>query len=60
MNQQEAEMLDSWKRGESIGSIAKRYGIDKQKVKKVINRVSKEARVSSPEVVRELPAAQAS
>ena len=60
MTQQEAEMLESWKKGESLGSLAKRYGIDKQKVKKVINRVSKEPRIGKSEMVYELPAEKAS
>lgn len=59
MKEQDIAIYTAWQRGRSIGDLAKAYKLDKSQVKKVINRVSKEPRVSSPEVVYQLPAEEA-
>jgi hypothetical protein len=46
-------------RGDSVGSLAKRFKLDKSQIKKVINRVGTERNSTKPEVLHELHAAQA-
>lgn len=41
-------------RGDSVGSLAKRYKLDKSQIKKVINRVGTERVITKPEVLHEL------
>lgn len=60
MKEQDIAIYSAWQRGRSIGDLAKAYKLDKSQIKKVINRVAKEPRVSSPEVVYELPAEKTS
>jgi Mor family transcriptional regulator len=60
MKEQDAAIYSAWQHGRSIGDLAKAYKLDKSQVKKVINRVSKEPRIPSAEVVYELPAEETS
>jgi|APGre2960657404_1045060.scaffolds.fasta_scaffold23418_6 Mor family transcriptional regulator len=60
MKEQDAAIYSAWQHGRSIGDLAKAYKLDKSQVKKVINRVGKESRCGSAEVVYELPAEEAS
>lgn len=39
MNPSDIEMYQAWMKGDSIGSIAKRYKLDKTQVRRVVNRV---------------------
>jgi Mor family transcriptional regulator len=59
MKEQDIAIYSAWQRGRSIGDLAKAYKLDKSQIKKVINRVSKEPRVVSAEVVYQLPAEEA-
>lgn len=54
MNEHDLAIFNAWFRGDSIGSIAKRYKLDKSQIKKVINRVSKERTNAEPKVLHEL------
>jgi Mor family transcriptional regulator len=45
-------------KGHSVGSLAKRFKLDKSQIKKVINRVGTERNSPRPEVLHELHAAQ--
>jgi Mor family transcriptional regulator len=60
MKEQDVAIYSGWRRGRSIGDLAKAYKLDKSQVKKVINRVIKESRDSNTEVVYELSAEEAS
>ena len=55
MHQQDIEIYKAWMRGDSVGSLAKRYKLDKSQIKKVINRVGNKSNDSGAEVVYELP-----
>jgi Mor family transcriptional regulator len=46
-------------RGDSVGSLAKRFKLDKSQIKKVINRVGTERVITKPEVLHELHATTA-
>jgi len=54
------ELLEIWQKGESIGSIAKRYKLDKSQVKRMINRAIESRKFSSAEVLQQLPANETS
>lgn len=56
MNPSDIEMYRAWMRGDSIGSIAKRYKLHKTQVRKVVNRVMEQR---SPEALLELSGAEA-
>jgi Mor family transcriptional regulator len=60
MTQQDLEIFLSWFAGESIGSLAKKYKLDKSQIKKVINRVSKERAITDTEILHELSANETS
>lgn len=60
MKEQDMAIYSGWRKGRSIGDLAKAYKLDKSQVKKVINRVIKESRGGSAEMVYELPAEEAS
>jgi Mor family transcriptional regulator len=51
MNPSDIEMYQAWMGGDSIGSIAKRYKLQKAQVRKVMNRVIEQR---SPETMLEL------
>ena len=51
----EVEIFEAWQHGESFGSIAKRYKLDKQKVRGIVNRAGQENIKRSAEMVYELP-----
>jgi Mor family transcriptional regulator len=51
MNPSDIEMYQAWMSGDSIGSIAKRYKLQKAQVRKVVNRVIEQR---SPETMLEL------
>lgn len=59
MTEQDKAIYSAWQRGRSIGDLAKAYKLDKSQIKKVINRVGKEARVNGSSLVYELPAEEA-
>jgi len=54
VQQRDISIYDAWIKGMSIGAIAKNYKLDKSQIKKVINRVGSERRVSDPKVLLEL------
>jgi Mor family transcriptional regulator len=56
---QDIDIHEAFMRGDSIGSLAKRYKLDKSQIKKVINRVGTERVITKPEVLHELYATQA-
>jgi Mor family transcriptional regulator len=60
MTQQDLEIFLAWFAGESTGSLAKKYKLDKSQIKKVINRVGKERAVPNTQILHELPADKAS
>ena len=60
MNNLNNELFELWKNGESIGSIAKRFKMDKSQVKRMINRATQSRRVGSSEILQQLPAEEAS
>jgi Mor family transcriptional regulator len=51
MNPSDIEMYQAWMNGDSIGSIAKRYKLQKTQVRKVVNRVIEQR---SPETMLQL------
>lgn len=51
MNPSDIEMYQAWMNGDSIGSIAKRYKLQKTQVRKVVNRVIEQR---SPEAMLQL------
>lgn len=57
MNPSDIEMYEAWMHGDSIGSIAKRYKLDKTQVRRVVNRVMEQR---SAETVLELQGNKAS
>jgi Mor family transcriptional regulator len=54
MQPQDIEIFEAWQHGESFGSIAKRYKLDKQKVKGIVNRVGHESWERSTPLVHKL------
>jgi hypothetical protein len=55
---QDISIYEAFMRGDSVGSLAKRFKLDKSQIKKVINRVGTERNSPRPEVLHELHAAQ--
>jgi len=58
MQAHDINIYEAWMKGHSIGSLAKRYKLDKSQIKKVINRVGTERVITKPEVLHELYANQ--
>ena len=56
---QDISIYEAFMRGDSVGSLAKRFKLDKSQIKKVINRVGTERVITKPEVLHELYATQA-
>jgi len=52
-------IYEAFMRGDSVGSLAKRFKLDKSQIKKVINRVGTERVITKPEVLHELHATTA-
>ena len=59
MLQQDTSIYEAFMRGDSVGSLAKRFKLDKSQIKKVINRVGTERVIAKPKVLYELYATQA-
>ena len=59
MRHPDISIYEAFMRGDSVGSLAKRFKLDKSQIKKVINRVGTERNSTKPEVLHELHAAQA-
>jgi len=57
MQAQDISIYQAFMRGDSVGSLAKRFKLDKSQIKKVINRVGTERVITKPEVLHELHAA---
>lgn len=55
MLQRDTEMFEAWQHGESFGAIAKRYKVEKQKVRGIVNRVGQESIKRNATLVHELP-----
>jgi Mor family transcriptional regulator len=55
---QDISIYEAFMRGDSVGSLAKRFKLDKSQIKKVINRVGTERVITKPEVLYELYATQ--
>ena len=60
MQQPDTSIYQAWMKGDSVGSLAKRYKLDKSQIKRIINRVSSEAKLSGAEVLHELQDEEAS
>jgi Mor family transcriptional regulator len=56
---QDISIYEAFMRGDSVGSLAKRFKLDKSQIKKVINRVGTERVIAKSEVLYELYATQA-
>ena len=54
MQPQDISIYEAFMRGDSVGSLAKRFKLDKSQIKKVINRVSNERGIAKSEVLHEL------
>jgi hypothetical protein len=48
------EVFEAWTNGESMGSLAKRYKTDKQKIRGIVNRVGNESWERGSTVVHKL------
>ena len=59
MRQPDTSIYEAFMRGDSVGSLAKRFKLDKSQIKKVINRVGTERVITKPEVLHELHATTA-
>jgi len=59
MQPQDIRIYEAFMRGDSVGSLAKRYKLDKSQIKKVINRVGNERVSTATEVLHELPTNEA-
>ena len=59
MRQPDTSIYEAFMRGDSVGSLAKRFKLDKSQIKKVINRVGTERNIAKPEVLHELHATTA-
>jgi Mor family transcriptional regulator len=59
MQQPDTSIYEAFMRGHSIGSLSKRYKLDKSQIRKVINRVGIERAIAKPEVLHELYADEA-
>jgi len=51
---QDISIYEAFMRGDSVGSLARRFKLDKSQIKKVINRVGTERVITKPEVLHEL------
>jgi Mor family transcriptional regulator len=58
MRQPDTSIYEAFMRGDSVGSLAKRFKLDKSQIRKVINRVGTERVITKPEVLHELYATQ--
>jgi Mor family transcriptional regulator len=56
MRQPDTSIYEAFMRGDSVGSLAKRFKLDKSQIRKVINRVGTERVITKPEVLHELHA----
>jgi Mor family transcriptional regulator len=54
MRQPDTSIYEAFMRGDSVGSLAKRFKLDKSQIRKVINRVGTERVITKPEVLHEL------
>lgn len=59
MKQPDISIYEAFMRGDSVGSLAKRFKLDKSQIRKVINRVGTERIITKPEVLHELHADKA-
>ena len=59
MRQPDTSIYEAFMRGDSVGSLAKRFKLDKSQIRKVINRVGTERVITKPEVLHELHATTA-
>lgn len=50
MHQSDIDMYDAWMRGESIGAIAKKHKLDKNQVRRIVNRVVEERGIGTKAV----------
>jgi Mor family transcriptional regulator len=54
MKQPDTSIYEAFMRGDSVGSLAKRFKLDKSQIRKVINRVGNERGITKSEVLYEL------
>jgi len=59
MKQPDINIYTAFMSGDSVGSLAKRFKLDKSQIRKVINRVSNERCSTKSEVLHELHATTA-
>lgn len=59
MKQPDTSIYIAFMSGDSVGSLAKQFKLDKSQIRKVINRVSSERCSTKSEVLHELPTNQA-
>jgi len=58
MQPQDISIYEAFMRGDSVGSLSKRFKLDKSQIRKVVNRVGTERVITKPEVLHELYATQ--
>lgn len=54
MQQQDISIYEAFMKGASVGALAKNYKLDKSQIKRIINRVSIEARPGQADVLHQL------
>ena len=54
MQQQDISIYEAFMKGMSVGALAKNYKLDKSQIKRIINRVSNEARPGQANILHEL------
>ena len=54
MQQQDISIYEAFMKGISVGALAKNYKLDKSQIKRIINRVSNEARPGQANILHEL------
>lgn len=54
MQPQDISIYEAFMKGASVGALAKNYKLDKSQIKRIINRVSNEARPGQADVLYEL------
>lgn len=54
MQQQDISIYEAFMKGASVGVLAKNYKLDKSQIKRIINRVSNEARPGQANILHEL------
>ena len=59
MQPQDINIYEAFMKGHSVGSLAKRYKLDKSQIKKAINRANNERGFTKSEVLHELYADEA-